>query len=62
MISLLDLNHSLIIRVVLLLAQGKCLLGYNTNSGSSIHLRLRTDDNRAFRPYNELINTLLHGG
>jgi hypothetical protein len=40
--------------------EGKCLLGYNTNAGSSIHLRLRTDERTAFRPYNSLINTLLH--
>ena len=40
--------------------EGKCLLGYNTNAGTSIDIRLRTDDRRGFRPYNNLLNTLLH--
>eukprot|EP00927_Polykrikos_kofoidii_P076421 TRINITY_DN734_c0_g2_i1.p1 TRINITY_DN734_c0_g2~~TRINITY_DN734_c0_g2_i1.p1 ORF type:complete len:697 (+),score=127.05 TRINITY_DN734_c0_g2_i1:82-2091(+) len=36
------------------------LLGYNMNSGDMIVLRLRTDNVKGFRPYHDLINTLLH--
>lgn len=36
------------------------LLGYNMNSGDMIVLRLRTDNIKGFRPYHDLINTLLH--
>jgi WLM domain len=37
-----------------------CLLGYNTNAGSRIDIKLRTDDLSGFRPYSELISTLIH--
>lgn len=36
------------------------LLGYNMNSGDMIVLRLRTDNVKGFRPYHDLINTLIH--
>jgi hypothetical protein len=36
------------------------LLGYNQNSGEMIVLRLRTDSLKGFRPYHDLINTLIH--
>jgi len=36
------------------------LLGYNQNAGEMIVLRLRTDNCKGFRPYHDLINTLLH--
>lgn len=39
---------------------GACVLGYNENAGHKIYLRLRTDDEREFRGYDGLINTLLH--
>jgi hypothetical protein len=37
-----------------------CLLGYNTNAGSRIDIKLRTDDLTGFRPYPELVSTLIH--
>lgn len=40
--------------------QGACLLGYNTNAGARIDLKLRTDDLKGFRPYAQLAATLLH--
>ena len=40
--------------------QGACLLGYNTNAGQRIDLKLRTDDLRGFRPYDQLAATLIH--
>ncbi|KAL7470207.1 hypothetical protein ACHAXS_010446 [Conticribra weissflogii] len=39
---------------------GKCLLGYNTNRGLRIDVKLRTDDLTGFRPYEELVGTLIH--
>mmetsp|Transcript_3008 Transcript_3008/g.8959 ORF Transcript_3008/g.8959 Transcript_3008/m.8959 type:complete len:385 (-) Transcript_3008:388-1542(-) len=39
---------------------GSRLLGYNTNAGMSIHVRLRTMDLSGFEPYSALIDTLLH--
>jgi hypothetical protein len=39
---------------------GACLLGYNTNGGARIDVKLRTDDLQSFRPYPELISTLIH--
>lgn len=36
------------------------LLGYNMNSGDMIVLKLRTDNTKGFRPYHDLINTLIH--
>jgi WLM domain len=40
--------------------KGMCLLGYNTNAGARIDLKLRTDDLKGFRPYSELAATLIH--
>ena len=40
--------------------QGACLLGYNTNRGLRIDIKLRTDDLRAFRSYPQLVATLIH--
>jgi len=39
---------------------GGCLLGYNTNRGLRIDIKLRTDDLADFRPYPELVSTLIH--
>ncbi len=39
---------------------GTCLLGYNTNAGTRIDIKLRTEDLKSFRPYPELVTTLLH--
>merc|ERR1712048_447167 len=36
------------------------LLGYNQNNGDKIVLKLRTDNTKGFRPYHDLINTLIH--
>jgi len=36
------------------------LLGYNMNHGDMIVLKLRTDTLKGFRPYHDLINTLIH--
>ena len=36
------------------------MLGYNTNGGTRIDIKLRTDDLQGFRPYPELMATLLH--
>ncbi|CAD7972986.1 unnamed protein product [Amoebophrya sp. A120] len=36
------------------------LLGFNENAGARIVLRLRTDDTKGFRPYHDLVNTLIH--
>lgn len=40
--------------------QGACLLGYNTNGGMRIDLKLRRDDLKGFRPYTEIMATLIH--
>lgn len=40
--------------------EGGCLLGYNTNAGARIDVRLRTDELSGFRPYPELVTTLIH--
>lgn len=40
--------------------EGKRLLGYNTNAGAEIHIRLRTEDLSGFLPYPSLVDTLLH--
>eukprot|EP00804_Cyclotella_cryptica_P021608 CCRYP_005870-RD/>CCRYP_005870-RD protein AED:0.47 eAED:0.47 QI:0/-1/0/1/-1/0/1/0/312 len=40
--------------------EGACLLGYNTNHGMRIDVKLRTDDLSTFRPYPELAATLVH--
>lgn len=39
---------------------GSCLLGYNTNHGLRIDVKLRTDDLKGFRPYPQLVSTLIH--
>mmetsp|Transcript_21655 Transcript_21655/g.48677 ORF Transcript_21655/g.48677 Transcript_21655/m.48677 type:complete len:421 (-) Transcript_21655:622-1884(-) len=41
-------------------SHGGCLLGYNTNRGLRIDIKLRTDDLSGFRPYPELVGTLIH--
>ena len=37
-----------------------CLMGLNRNRGQSIHLRLRTDDWLGLRPYEKVVEVLLH--
>lgn len=37
-----------------------CLMGLNRNRGQSIHLRLRTDDWLGLRPYEKIVEVLLH--
>lgn len=39
---------------------GSCLLGYNTNGGMRIDLKLREDNLRGFRPYSGIAATLIH--
>jgi len=41
-------------------SEGACLLGYNTNHGMRIDVKLRADDLSGFRPYDELASTLIH--
>lgn len=41
-------------------SHGGLLLGYNTNRGLRIDMKLRTDDLSGFRPYPELVSTLIH--
>merc|ERR1712224_686024 len=41
-------------------SHGGCLLGYNTNRGLRIDIKLRTDDLSGFRNYPELVSTLIH--
>merc|ERR1719313_2609221 len=41
-------------------AKGGCLLGYNTNRGLRIDLKLRSNDLQGFRSYPELVSTLIH--
>jgi len=41
-------------------SHGGCLLGYNTNHGLRIDIKLRTDDLSDFRQYPELVSTLIH--
>eukprot|EP00578_Thalassiosira_sp_NH16_P010960 CAMPEP_0181125786 /NCGR_PEP_ID=MMETSP1071-20121207/27249_1 /TAXON_ID=35127 /ORGANISM="Thalassiosira sp., Strain NH16" /LENGTH=431 /DNA_ID=CAMNT_0023211279 /DNA_START=267 /DNA_END=1562 /DNA_ORIENTATION=- len=40
--------------------EGVCVLGYNTNRGMRIDVKLRTDDLGGFRTYGELASTLVH--
>lgn len=40
--------------------KGSCLLGYNTNGGTRIDIKLRSDDLQSFRQYPELVATLIH--
>lgn len=37
-----------------------CVLGYNTNKGAEIHLRLRTDDRQGFRAMSSVRQVLAH--
>lgn len=37
-----------------------CRMGFNRNRGQEIHLRLRTDDYRGLRPYQSVVEVLLH--
>merc|ERR1712176_172935 len=41
-------------------SHGGCLLGYNTNRGLRIDIKLRTDDLSGFQHYTELVATLIH--
>jgi len=41
-------------------AHGACLLGYNTNHGLRIDVRLRSSDLKSFLPYNQVAATLIH--
>merc|ERR1712003_264407 len=41
-------------------AKGGCLLGYNTNRGLRIDIKLRTDDLSDSRPYSQLVSTVIH--
>jgi hypothetical protein len=40
--------------------EGGRVLGYNTNYGMRIDIKLRTDDLSTFRPYKELASTIIH--
>eukprot|EP00568_Trieres_chinensis_P002364 CAMPEP_0183294698 /NCGR_PEP_ID=MMETSP0160_2-20130417/2928_1 /TAXON_ID=2839 ORGANISM="Odontella Sinensis, Strain Grunow 1884" /NCGR_SAMPLE_ID=MMETSP0160_2 /ASSEMBLY_ACC=CAM_ASM_000250 /LENGTH=366 /DNA_ID=CAMNT_0025456057 /DNA_START=191 /DNA_END=1291 /DNA_ORIENTATION=+ len=40
--------------------EGACLLGYNTNHGLRIDVKLRTDDLEGFLPYESLAATVIH--
>jgi len=40
--------------------EGACLLGYNTNQGLRIDVKLRPDDLEGFIPYDKLVQTLIH--
>jgi hypothetical protein len=40
--------------------EGGRVLGYNTNYGMRIDIKLRTDDLSTFRPYKELASTIVH--
>jgi len=39
---------------------GGCLLGYNTNGGARIDLKLRPDSMEGFLPYSQIVSTLIH--
>jgi hypothetical protein len=39
---------------------GACLLGYNTNHGARIDLKLRPDSLQGFLPYPQIVATLIH--
>lgn len=41
-------------------AKGTCLLGYNTNAGARIDVKLRPDSLKGFLPYHEIVSTLIH--
>jgi hypothetical protein len=40
--------------------EGACLLGYNTNQGLRIDVKLRPDNLNGFIPYEKLVETLIH--
>lgn len=40
--------------------EGACLLGYNTNQGLRIDVKLRPDDLNGFIPYEKVVETLIH--
>lgn len=40
--------------------EGACLLGYNTNHGLRIDLKLRSNDLQGFLPYDQIAATLIH--
>ena len=41
-------------------AKGSCLLGYNTNAGARIDVKLRPDSLNGFLPYRDIVSTLIH--
>lgn len=41
-------------------AKGSCLLGYNTNAGARIDVKLRPDSLKGFLPYRDIASTLIH--
>lgn len=41
-------------------AKGSCLLGYNTNHGLRIDVKLRPDSLEGFLPYPQIVSTLIH--
>ena len=41
-------------------AKGSCLLGYNTNAGTRIDVKLRPDSLKGFLPYRDIVSTLIH--
>jgi hypothetical protein len=41
-------------------AKGSCLLGYNTNAGARIDVKLRPDSLQGFLPYRDIVSTLIH--
>lgn len=41
-------------------AKGTCLLGYNTNAGARIDVKLRPDSLKGFLPYHDVVSTLIH--
>ncbi|KJE92983.1 zinc metalloproteinase [Capsaspora owczarzaki ATCC 30864] len=65
-VAVVKKHHWLVGALVEMPPEGKvgiddvCVLGYNTNKGQSIALRLRTDDLTGFRQYNVIKKTLIH--
>ena len=41
-------------------AKGSCLLGYNTNAGARIDVKLRPDSLKGFLSYPDIVSTLIH--
>ena len=57
----MDPNHDVLMHKTRQRSGGTaCLLGYNTNHGLRIDIKLRTEDVSTFRPYHELVATLIH--